>query len=279
MSDRERDSAAPAPSAPLVLEPIGFVRSPFRDRSDAPRQARLAANTEARIELLPKPELEHALADLEHWSHIWVLFWFHHNREWHAKVAPPRSAQKRGLFSTRSPYRPNPIGMSAVALERIEGRVVHIRGADMLDGTPVLDLKPYVPYADSLPANSGWLERPEPALDGADPGPRHAVRFAPRAQEQLAWLREHGVELEADAVGVLSAGAAPHAYRRNRRDGAGFRLGLRDFRLYFTLAGTDVCVERVESGYRPRVLADPAAVARAATPLSVHRAFVGRFGS
>jgi tRNA-Thr(GGU) m(6)t(6)A37 methyltransferase TsaA len=274
----DRDDSAPPPSAQLLVEPIGFVRSPFSDRGAAPRQAQLAAQTEARIELLPRPELEHALADLELWSHIWVLFWFHHNREWHPKVAPPRSAEKRGVFATRSPYRPNPIGMSAVALERVEGRVVHIRGADMLDGTPVLDLKPYVPYADSLPANSGWLEQPEPGAS-TDPGPRHAVRFAARAQEQLAWLRaEHGVELEADAVRVLSAGAAPHAYRRIRRDGPGFRLGLRDFRLYFTLAGTDVCVDDITSGYRARVLADPEAVPRAATPLAVHRAFVARFG-
>jgi tRNA-Thr(GGU) m(6)t(6)A37 methyltransferase TsaA len=261
------------------VEPIGFVRSPFGDRSAAPRQARLAATTAARIELLPRPELEHALADIELWSHIWVLFWFHHNREWHPKVAPPRSAVKRGVFATRSPYRPNPIGMSAVALDRVEGHVLHILGADMLDGSPVLDLKPYVPYADSLPANSGWLEQPEPHAAGTDPGPRHVVRFAARAQEQLAWLRsEHGVELEADAIRVLSAGAAPHAYRRIRRDGARFRLGLRDFRLYFTLSGTDVCVEEVTSGYRLRTLADPQAIAKAATPLAVHRSFVAQFG-
>jgi len=261
----------------LVLEPIGFVRTPFADRQAAPRQAALEP-VAARIELTASADFEHALADLDRWSHIWVLYWFHENADWRPKVLPPRSAEKRGVFATRAPHRPNPIGLSAVALERVEGCTVHIRGADMIDGTPVLDIKPYVPYADALAgANSGWLGSDD--LPARDPGPRYAVQFAARARQQLAWLRsEHGVELEADAVRVLSAGAAPHAYRRIRRDGARFRLGLRDFRLFFTLAGTQVCVEDVQSGYRPSVLADPDAVPKAETPLSVHRAFVATFG-
>lgn len=261
----------------LTLEPIGVVRTPFGERVEAPRQAALEPDTQARIELLPRADFADALADLERWSHIWVIYWFHQNSDWRPKVTPPRSAEKRGLFATRSPHRPNPIGLSAVALERVEGCTVHIRGADMIDGTPVLDLKPYVPYADALvSANSGWLADGE-ALT-RDPGPHYAVTFTARAREQLAWLREHGVELETDAVRILSAGAAPHAYRRIRRDGARFRLGLRDFRLFFALDGTRVQVEEVHSGYRTRVLADPAAVPKAATPLAVHRAFVQRFG-
>ena len=261
----------------LVLEPIGFVRTPFADRQAAPRQAALEP-VAARIELTPSADFEHALADLDQWSHIWVLYWFHENTDWRPKVLPPRSVEKRGVFATRAPHRPNPIGLSAVALERVEGCTVHIRGADMIDGTPVLDIKPYVPYADALAgANSGWLGRED--LPVRDPGPRFTVQFAAHARRQLAWLRsEHGVELEADAVRVLSAGAAPHAYRRIRRDGARFRLGLRDFRLFFTLVGTEVCVEEVHSGYRPSVLADPDAVPKAETPLSVHRAFVATFG-
>jgi tRNA (adenine37-N6)-methyltransferase len=276
----------------LVLEPIGVVRTPFGDRQAAPRQAALEA-VAARIELTASADFEHALADLDRWSHIWVLYWFHENADWRPKVLPPRSEEKRGVFATRAPHRPNPIGLSAVALERVEGCTVHIRGADMIDGTPVLDIKPYVPYADALTsANSGWLGSSDIAplrsagavplledMPARDPGPRFSVQFAAHAQRQLAWLRsEHGVELEADAVRVLSAGAAPHAYRRIRRDGARFRLGLRDFRLFFTLAGTQVCVEEVQSGYRPSVLADPDAVPKAETPLSVHRAFVATFG-
>jgi tRNA-Thr(GGU) m(6)t(6)A37 methyltransferase TsaA len=261
----------------LVLEPIGFLRTPFGGKQEAPRQAVLE-QVSARIELTASADFEHALADLERWSHIWVLYWFHENTDWRPKVTPPRSTEKRGVFATRAPHRPNPIGLSAVALERVEGCTVHIRGADMLDGTPVLDIKPYVPYADSLVgANSGWLGAAD--MPAHDPGPRFAVQLSAHAQAQLAWLRdEHGVELEGDIVRVLSAGATPHAYRRIRRDGARFRLGLRDFRVFFTLAGTQVRVEELHSGYRPSVLADPGAVPKAETPLSVHRAFVATFG-
>ena len=270
----------------LFVEPIGVVRTPFADRAAAPRQAALEADTAARIELVQRADFLDALVDLERWSHLWVIYWFHENHAWRPKVTPPRSEVKRGVFATRAPHRPNAIGLSAVALERVDGWTLHIRGADMIDGTPVLDLKPYIPYADSLPqANSGWLDDAgsgfvaNSTAPARDPGLRYAVTFTARAQEQLAWLREHGVELETDAVRVLSAGATPHAYRRIRRDGPRLRLGLRDFRLFFTLAGTQVAVEEVQTGYRARVLADPDAVPKAATPLAVHRAFVQRFGS
>ena len=76
---------------------------------------------------------------------IWVLFWFHLNEGWRPKVQPPRSTTgRKGLFSTRSPHRPNPLGLSALRLERVEGLTVHVRGADLVDGTPVLDIKPYM---------------------------------------------------------------------------------------------------------------------------------------
>ena len=188
-----RSSDSPAS---WVLEPIGVVRTPFGDRQAAPRQAALEQDVPARIELIASADFEHALEDLERWSHIWVLYWFHQNRDWRPKVTPPRSLEKRGLFATRSPHRPNPIGLSAVALERVEGCTVHIRGADMIDGTPVLDIKPYVPYADAIAgANSGWLgEELGQDAPARDPGPRYVVTFAAGARAQLDWLRsEHGV--------------------------------------------------------------------------------------
>ena len=97
----------------------------------------------------------------------WILFVFHRNveeaRGWKPKVLPPRSATKQGVFATRSPHRPNAIGMTSARLERIDGLAVHVRGLDVLDGTPVLDLKPYVAYADAhLDARAGWLEAPDP---------------------------------------------------------------------------------------------------------------------
>src|SRR5690349_16298038 len=128
------------PLPALELHPIGVIRSPFRDRHSAPRQPPLAQDVEARIELLPRAELEHGLADIEAWSHLWVIYWFHLNTHFRPKVEAPRSEKRRGVFATRAPYRPNPIGLSAVSLLRVEGSVLHVRGLDMIDGTPVLDI-------------------------------------------------------------------------------------------------------------------------------------------
>jgi tRNA-Thr(GGU) m(6)t(6)A37 methyltransferase TsaA len=262
-------------SRTLTLSPIGVVHSPFADKRDAPRQPAGAPEVRGTIELLPDPRFRDALRDLGEWSHIWVLFWFDRNRDWKPTVLPPRSTKKRGVFATRSPHRPNPIGMSAVKLERIEGRVLHVIGLDILNGTPVLDIKPYVPYVDALPdAGSGWLQPAPP-----DPGPRYRVGFEARAQEQLAWLKQRSdVPLQDLIEKVLADGPAPHAYRRIKKVDGGYRLGVKDFRVRFVVAGDEVRVQELATGYRKRVLDDAAAVATESTPLDVHRAFVERFG-
>jgi tRNA-Thr(GGU) m(6)t(6)A37 methyltransferase TsaA len=261
----------------LTLRPIGFVRSPFVDRHSAPRQPSLARDTPAQIELLPQAELEHGLSDIEEWSHLWVLYWFHLNAHFRPKVEAPRSERRRGVFATRSPYRPNPIGLSAVALERVEGRILHVRGMDMIDGTPVLDLKPYVPYTDHVDANSGWLET---TGSPKDPGPRFEVSFGDDARTQLEWLKtQASLDLEDAIVRILSTGPVPHPYRRIKRDAAGYRLGLRDWRVRFELDGKQVRVQSLASGYKTKVLADPNAEAKTETALEVHRAFAAAFES
>ena len=102
---------------------------------------------------------DQALADLEGFSHIWVIYWMHLNQGWNPTVVPPRGPKtRRGLFATRAPHRPNSIGLSAVRLKKIEGRTLYVEGHDMLDATPVLDIKPYIPFTDAHPdATSGWL--------------------------------------------------------------------------------------------------------------------------
>jgi tRNA-Thr(GGU) m(6)t(6)A37 methyltransferase TsaA len=279
----ESDEDKQTQAAILEVKPIGVVRSPFRDRHSAPRQPSLARDTEARIEIFARAELEHGLEDIETWSHLWVLYWFHLNAHFRPKVEAPRSAKRRGVFATRSPYRPNPIGLSAVALERVEGRILHVRGLDMIDGTPVIDLKPYVPYSDHVQANSGWLEEGA----SADPGPRFEVSYEPDALAQLQWLKLHAaLDLEPAITRILSTGPVPHPYRRIRREGQGYRLGLRDWRVRFSLDGQQVRVHAIASGYKPRVLADPSAAAwradaadgaEKATALEAHRAFVAAF--
>jgi tRNA-Thr(GGU) m(6)t(6)A37 methyltransferase TsaA len=265
-----------AGEAGWALRPIGVVRSPFTDRRSAPRQAVAGRGVKGRIELLPDRGYEHALADLDSWSHIWVVFWFHLHQGWRPKVLPPRSRIKRGVFATRAPRRPNPIGLSAVKLTAVQGRTLHVEDLDIVDGTPVLDIKPYVPYCDALAsATSGWLGA---AFEPLDPGPRFRVSWSAHAEAQLAWLAARAtIDLRGMAEAVLSQGPAPHPYRRIRAEGDRFRLGVKDFRLWFRVAGDEVQVLEIGSGYRRRVLESAEATATEATPLEVHRAFVARF--
>lgn len=258
-------------SASLLVEPIGVFRSPYRERAEAPRQPAAARGVEGRIELFPGRGFEFALSDLASWSHIWVLFWFHQAETWRPKVRPPRSRARRGVFATRSPHRPNPIGLSVVELVEVDGLVVRVRNVDVLDETPVLDLKPYVAYTDAVSsANTGWLE------DGAlvDPGPKFAVEFAPFALAQAEFLaNEFGLELLEPIARALSLGPAPHPYRRIKRDGDTLRLAYKEWRARFRVSSDRVEVMALGTGYRARELSESAAPG-----LGPHRAFVQRFG-
>lgn len=152
--------------------PIGLIRSGFREKFGIPRQAGLAPAARATLELLPPYSQPEAVRGLESFSHLWLIFVFHGipMGRWRPTVRPPRLGGDRrlGVFATRSTFRPNPLGLSAVRLERIatrQGRVVlHLHGVDLLDGTPVLDIKPYLPYADCLPEATGGFAAEAPAL-------------------------------------------------------------------------------------------------------------------
>ena len=194
--------------APITLTPIGVVRTPFADRVSAPRQPCAAGGARGTIELLPGRDFEHALSDLEGWDRIWVVFAFHLNPPgaWRPKVLPPRSAGKRrGVFSTRSPHRPNPIGLSVVRLDGVAGLSLHVRDVDMIDGTPVLDLKPYVPYADAFPdARTGWLEPLAPGDAGGGPS-----RATPSPASRCAGARSPRSRPRGCATSTASICASP----------------------------------------------------------------------
>ena len=157
----------------VTMRPIGWVRSPFTERFGTPRQARRTPpgndplgqeSLDARVELWPDRVQPEALRHLEQFDHLWLVTWFHLNGPLRKPmVRPPRGGPLRGVLATRAPHRPNPIGLSAVELLRVEGRVLHVRGVDLLDRTPVLDLKPYISDYDAIPdASRGWLTPPEP---------------------------------------------------------------------------------------------------------------------
>jgi tRNA-Thr(GGU) m(6)t(6)A37 methyltransferase TsaA len=267
--------ARSSPNEPrLTLEPIGYVRTTLATKVEAARQPRAGGNASGRIELEPGRNFEHALLDLDAWDYIWVLFWFDRNPGWRPKVLPPRSRTgRKGVFATRSPHRPNPLGLSAVRLTRIDGLTLHVRDVDMLDGTPVLDLKPYVPYTDAIgAARSGWLEAAA-AEDGAsrDPVAAFSVHWDAPATSQADWIEARtGLALRARATATLALGPEPHPYRRIRRVSDGFVLALKEWRARFTVTGRDVHVHEVTSGFRESQLA---AGRGAAADLAPHREF------
>jgi tRNA-Thr(GGU) m(6)t(6)A37 methyltransferase TsaA len=148
------------------FEPIGFIDTCFKERFGTPRQPGLVPSSWGVLRLRPELNLNEALEGLEGFSHLWLIFVFHQNtnKGIKAKIHPPRlEGGKTGLFSTRTPHRPNPIGLSVVTLDRIEKGTIYLSGVDLLDGTPILDIKPYLPSADCLDsATGGWTQsRPE----------------------------------------------------------------------------------------------------------------------
>jgi tRNA (adenine37-N6)-methyltransferase len=177
----------------LTFDPIGYVRSPYTDRFGIPRQSGLVTAGEARLELLPAYAREDAFQGLDGFSHLWLIFVFHTclGAGWRPAVRPPRLGGRRkvGVFASRAPYRPNPIGLSAVEFLGLfrdtRGLALRLRGADLLDGTPVLDIKPYVPYADALPEARGGFAQVAPGIDWT-------LEFSAEAQVQIAALDPDG---------------------------------------------------------------------------------------
>lgn len=159
--------------------PIGTLSSPYARRIDAPHQSNVTAGTETGEPALATLTLddwvdERVLQDLAGFDRLWLIYHFHQSEGWRSTVKPPRGGPKRGVLATRAPHRPNPIGLSTVELVKVEGRTLHLRSVDLLDGTPILDIKPYVPYADAFPeSKAGWVDELDEKLgQNSAPGPR-----------------------------------------------------------------------------------------------------------
>lgn len=153
---------------PYHVSPIGFVRSCFKEKFAIPRQPHLAPAARGVLELIAPFDQPTAVEGLERVSHVWLLFLFHETLEQQPRlrVRPPRLGGNRmvGVFATRATHRPNGIGQSVVRLERIEPGRLFLSGIDLLDGTPVLDIKPYVPYADSIAEAHNGLATSAPEM-------------------------------------------------------------------------------------------------------------------
>lgn len=144
-----------------ILRPVGYIRSSIKERYEAPHQGVLSSGDESFIELLAGNNFEQALDGLAEFERIWVIYSFHLNTTWKPMVKPPRNMGKKvGVFATRSPHRPNGMGLSCVKLVSVQGLRIYITESDILDGSPVYDIKPYLPYSDSFPDSAtGWAGR------------------------------------------------------------------------------------------------------------------------
>ncbi len=181
---------------PYSVSPVGYLRSCFKEKFAIPRQPQLAPAARGVLELVAPFDGGEAVAGLEQVSHVWLLFLFHQALEEQPrlKVRPPRLGGNRslGVFATRATHRPNGIGQSVVKLDKVEPGRLHLSGIDLLDGTPVLDIKPYVPYADIVSeARNAIADAPPPAIP---------VEWSDTALQQA---REHALRLAEPVVELI----------------------------------------------------------------------------
>jgi len=228
--------------------PIGTLHSDHTSPYEAPRQGTLAEQSQAYIEINKELPVD-TFSDLDGFSHIWVVYDFHQAKTWKPKVRPPRGAdKKRSVFATRSPYRPNSIGMSCVKLNHIKDHKIFISHHDLLDGTPILDIKPYLAYADSFPeASKGWLE-------GLT---QHEVQFDPKLKEQLDWLSQKlNTPLEQTLTRQLEFDPTLAKAKRVKAQEDYFIFSLRTWRFLFKVDNNKVHIFKIESGYTAKDLED-----------------------
>eukprot|EP00040_Diaphanoeca_grandis_P003218 m.24265 g.24265 ORF g.24265 m.24265 type:complete len:328 (-) comp14518_c0_seq1:38-1021(-) len=204
------------PQTSFECEAIGFIKTCFKQRFGIPRQPGLAPAAIAQIVLRPPYNHPEAVRGLEGWSHLWITYIFHETvlpKTFKSTVHPPRGKEKYGVFATRTTHRPNRIGLSLVKLERVEiskadGPIIHLSGVDLLDQSPVLDIKPYLPYCEALPNAIAGFAPSEP--------PKVSVHFSEAAEKQLEAIQSKYSGIKDLAVQVLEQDPRPTF--RKRRD-------------------------------------------------------------
>lgn len=231
----------------MQISAIGFVKSCYQDKFGTPRQPGLAPHSRAWIHFEKVWQPEISLQGLEQYSHLWVLFHFHQNdnERFHAKVHPPRmNGESIGVFATRSPHRPNPIGLSLVKIESIKDGVLEISGIDLVDGTPVLDIKPYLPSVESIPdAKAGWtgnVSDLRAKVEWADEALKKLREWELKSGRPLKQLIEETVALDPRPLVYRGAEGSDSKYRQNHA----VRLYDGDIHFVFTSADA-VLIERV----------------------------------
>jgi len=236
--------------------PIGILHTCFTEKFGTPRQSMMVSEARGILKLYPDPGYRAALNHLEEFSHLWIIFSFHKHlkKGWRPTIRPPRidTYPRVGVFASRSPHRPNAIGLSAVKLERIDldakgGIEIHLSGVDILDGTPVLDIKPYLPFADRImEANGGWAD---------DKIKRYPVEFSPRSLEIIQ--EDANPRLKALVSEMLSWDPRPTSQRRampledKQTQGKVFGFRLFDYDIQWQARGSEIYV--VDMPHDPQI--------------------------
>lgn len=226
---------------------IGVLESCFQEKFGTPRQPHLVPGSFARLKIHPQYSPEHSLEGLAEFSHVWLLSWFHlsTNKTFHPKIHPPRmKGGKIGVFASRSPHRPNPVGLSLTKLERVEKDTLYLSGIDLINGTPILDVKPYLPISD-IAANplSGWV--PLNAF------PELKVGFSAKALKDIERFNRPAAQ---DLPGLI-ADTLRHDPRNMRdrtqmKDGAELAFFMLNLEIKFAVTGDAATVLGVEAAVK-----------------------------
>ncbi|WP_394139805.1 tRNA (N6-threonylcarbamoyladenosine(37)-N6)-methyltransferase TrmO [Vibrio chagasii] len=226
------------------IEPIGFIESPYKEKFAVPRQPRLVPTSTSRVRLVDAANCLESVRNIEQFSHVWLLFLFDKNLEagWKPMVRPPRLGgnERIGVFASRATFRPNGIGISAVELKGVsqdKGQTwLDLGSVDLVDGTPIIDIKPYIPYSDSIPDAQGGFAAEEPEV--------LEVNFSQQAQSKLAQHPEarHIIQVIKE---VLGQDPRP-AYKKGKQDNKEYAVNLFDLNVKFVVEAFFINVTDIE---------------------------------
>lgn len=232
-------------SAQFQVEPIAYVESPYKQKFAIPRQPGLVPAAKGRIVFINEYNNPDCVKDIEQYSHLWVLFLFHATREqgWKPLVRPPRLGGNAttGVLATRSTFRPNNIGMSVVTLDSVDNNaqqlILNISGLDLLEQTPIIDIKPYIPYSDSIVnASAGIATLPESSIK--------SVEFLPQAMQLLEFNQTKYPDLQLFIKQVLQQDPRP-AYKKGKPDDKQYRMQLYHFDIHWHVLEHSIVVHDI----------------------------------
>jgi len=236
-------------STAITLNYIGYVESPYKEKFAIPRQPGLVNAAQGKVILTGDANNADLVKELEQFSHIWLLFIFHGTQAqgWKSLVRPPRLGgnKKIGVLATRSTFRPNPIGMSAVKLNRIEIKnnqvSLHVSGIDLLDQTPIVDIKPYVPYSDSIANAVGGFAQNTPST-------KINISYSKQARQQLNNLSSQYHQLELLITQVLEQDPRP-AYKQGKVDEKSYAMRIYDLNIEWKMQGLSGLLIKIITKY------------------------------